>query len=388
MDDTTPIYLDYNATTPVAPEVLEAMLPFLREEYGNPSSSHAYGRRAHDAVERARAQVAALIGAHADEIVFTGTGTEATNLALRGAMLARPDRRHVVTSSFEHPATAETCAWLERQGIRVSRAPVEPDGRVTPQKVAPLLNERTLIVTMVHANSELGTIQPIAEIARQAREEGALMHTDAAQTVGKIPVDVDTLGVDLLTIVGHKLYAPKGVGALYIRRGVKLEPPITGAGHERGLRPGTENVAGIVGFGKACEIAERLMVGERMRLRGLRDHLLAKLRAQVAGLVLHGHPSDRLPNTLFVSFPGVAGDELLRSTPEVAASTGSACHAGSDAPCASLIAIGLAPEEAIGPVRLSLGRESTVDDVELAASALSKAWIRLTSGRHKSAAAI
>jgi cysteine desulfurase len=387
LDHPSPIYLDYNATTPVAPEVLEAMLPFLQEEYGNPSSAHAYGRRAHDAVERARAQVAALIGAHADEIVFTASGTEATNLALRGAVFARPGRRHVVTSSFEHPATAETCAWLERQGIHVSRAAIESDGRVTPDKVARLLNDQTLVVTMVHANSELGTIQPIAEVSRHAHEKSALVHTDAAQTVGKIPVDVDTLGVDLLTIVGHKVYAPKGVGALYIRRGVKLEPAITGAGHERGLRPGTENVAGIVGLGKACEIAERVMVGERMRVRGLRDHLLAKLRAQVAGLVLHGHPSERLPNTLFISFPGVQGNELLRSTPEVAASTGSACHAGSDAPCASLIAIGLAPKDAVGPVRLSLGRESTVDDVERAASALSKAWFRLTSDGHKSAAA-
>lgn len=376
-----PIYLDYNATTPIAPEVLADMLPFLREEYGNPSSGHAYGRRAHEAIERARAQVAGLIGASAEEIVFTGSGTEATNLALRGAALARAERRHVVTSSFEHPATSETCAWLERQGIRVSRGPVERDGRVAPEKIASLLDSETLIVTVMHANNELGTIQPIAEIAGRAHARGALMHTDAAQTLGKIPVDVDALGVDLLTIAGHKLYAPKGIGALYVRRGTALEPVLTGAGHERGLRPGTENVAGIVALGKACEIAERDMATERMSQRGLREHLLGRLRAEVSGLVLHGHPSERLPNTLFLSFPSVAGGELLEAVPEIAASTGSACHSGSDAPCASLLAIGVPPEQAIGPVRLSLGRRTTVGDAERAAELLSAAWRRLAERR-------
>ena len=374
-----PIYLDYNATTPVAPEVLDAILPFLRDEYGNPSSGHAYGKRAREAVERARDQVAALIGALAEEIVFTASGTEATNLALRGAVLARPDRTHVVTSSFEHPATAETCAWLERHGVRVSRAPVERDGRVAVQKLAALVDDETLIVTVMHANNELGTVQPIAEISAQARKKGALAHTDAAQTLGKIPVDVDALGVDLLTIAGHKLYAPKGIGALYVRRGAKLEPVITGAGHERGLRPGTENVAGIVGLGKACELAERTMVTERMRLKALRNQLLEGLRAQVPGIVLHGHASDRLPNTLFVSFPGVAGDDLLEAVPEIAASTGSACHSGSGAPCASLLAIGVPAEEAIGPVRLSLGRGTTVQEVEKAAELLIAAWRSLAA---------
>ena len=376
-----PIYLDYNATTPVAPEVLDAMLPFLREEYGNPSSGHACGKRAHDAVERARGQVAALIGAMAEEIVLTGSGTEATNLALRGAVLAHPGRTHVVTSSFEHPATAETCAWLERHGIDVSRVPVERDGRVMPNKVAALVNRRTLIVTVMHANNELGTVQPIAEIAALARAKGALMHTDAAQTLGKIPVDVDALGVDLLTIAGHKLYAPKGVGVLYVRHGTELEPVITGAGHERGLRPGTENVAGIVGLGKACELAERGMVAERMRLRALRDQLLEKLRARVPEIVLHGHPTLRLPNTLFVSFPRVAGGDLLDAVPGIAASTGSACHSGSDSACASLLAIGVPLEEAIGPVRLSLGRGTTVQEIEQAAELLGAAWRRLTAVR-------
>lgn len=374
-----PIYLDYNATTPIAPDVLEAMLPFLREEHGNPSSAHAYGRRAHEAVEQARSQVGALIGAGADEIVFTASGTEASNLAIRGAVAARPDRPHVVTSAFEHPATAATCAWLERHGVGVSRAPVESDGRVAPGKLAALVSARTALITVMHANNEIGTVQPIAQIARVARRHGALMHTDAAQTLGKIPVDVDALGVDLLTIAGHKLYAPKGVGALYVRRGTRLEPVITGAGHERGLRPGTENVAGIVGLGRACEIAEREMLGERMRLRALRDELLGKLRSRVPGLVLHGHPTERLPNTLFVSFPGVDGNQLLAAVPQIAASTGSACHAGSHAPCASLLAIGVPPEQAAGPVRLSLGRATTVEETERAAELLARAWQTLAT---------
>jgi len=374
-----PIYLDYNATTPIAPDVLEAMLPFLREEHGNPSSAHAYGRRAHEAVEQARSQVGALIGAGADEIVFTASGTEASNLAIRGAVAARPDRPHVVTSAFEHPATAATCAWLERHGVGVSRAAVESDGRVAPGKLAALVSARTALITVMHANNEIGTVQPIAQIARVARRHGALMHTDAAQTLGKIPVDVDALGVDLLTIAGHKLYAPKGVGALYVRRGTRLEPVITGAGHERGLRPGTENVAGIVGLGRACEIAEREMLGERMRLRALRDELLGKLRSRVPGLVLHGHPTERLPNTLFVSFPGVDGNQLLAAVPQIAASTGSACHAGSHAPCASLLAIGVPPEQAAGPVRLSLGRATTVEETERAAELLARAWQTLAT---------
>jgi cysteine desulfurase len=374
-----PIYLDYNATTPVAAEVLEEMLPFLREEFGNPSSTHAYGRRAHQAVELARTRVASLIGSPAEEIVFTASGTEATNLALHGAALARPERRHIVTSAFEHPATAETCAWLERHGMHVSRAPVERDGRVAPHRLAALVNEQTLIVTVMHANNEIGTVQPIAEISAHAREKGALAHTDAAQTLGKIPVDVGALGVDLLTIAGHKLYAPKGIGALYVRRGVKLDPVILGAGHERGLRPGTENVAGIVGLGKACAIAERRMVSDRMQVKGLRDQLLNKLRDQVPGIVLHGHEVERLPNTLFMSFPGVAGGDLLKAVPEIAASTGSACHSGADSPCASLLAIGVAAKEAIGPVRLSLGRGTTVEEVEKAAELLSTGWRRLVA---------
>ena len=371
------IYLDYNATTPVAPEVLDAMLPFLREGYGNPSSSHAAGRRALEAIEAARAQVANLIGASPEEIVFTSGGTEATNMALRGVVLAQPHRRHVVTSSFEHPATAETCLLLERQGLRVTRVPVAADGRVQAEDVARALGEEPALVTVMHANNEIGTLQPIAEISRLAKKKDAVVHTDAAQTLGKIPVDVDALGVDLLTIAGHKLYAPKGTGALYVRRGTRLAPLMAGAGHERGLRPGTENVAGIVALGKACEIVERDLISEQMRLRGLRDHLLAKLQANVPGLILHGHPTQRLPNTLFLTFPGAEGTSLLAAVPEIAASTGSACHSGATAPCASLLAIGLDPGMAVGPVRLSLGRSTTVREVEDAAQRLVSEWRRL-----------
>jgi cysteine desulfurase len=320
-----------------------------------------------------------LIGASSDEIVFTSGGTEATNMALRGVVLAQPDRRHVVTSSFEHPATAQTCLLLERQGLRVTRVPVGSDGRVRAEEVGRALGEEPALVTVMHANNEIGTLQPIAEIAPLAKKKGAVVHTDAAQTVGKIPVDVDALGVDLLTIAGHKLYAPKGVGALYVRRGIALERLVAGAGHERGLRPGTENVAGIVALGKACEIAERDLISEQMHLRGLREHLLAKLRAGVEGLVLHGHPTERLPNTLFVSFPGAHGARLLDAVPEIAASTGSACHSGSDSPCASLLATGVEPGKAVGPVRLSLGRDTTVNEIEEAAGMLTAAWRRLMS---------
>jgi cysteine desulfurase len=372
------IYLDYNATTPVAPEVLDTMLPWLREGYGNPSSAHAAGRRAHDAVEAARAQVAALIGASPGEIVFTSGGTEASNLAIRGFAQAHPDRRHIVTSSFEHPATAETCIALERQGWRVTRAPVEPDGRISPGAFARLLDADAGLATVMHANNEIGTVQPIAAFSALCRKNGTVMHTDAAQTAGKIPVNVDALGVDLLTIAGHKMYAPIGIGALFVRRGTKLEAVLSGAGHERGLRPGTENVAGIVALGKAAEIAQRDLDANQRRMSALREGLLGKLRAAVPGLVLHGHPAERLPNTLFVSFPGVPGERLLGAIPDLAASTGSACHAGSDSPCASLLAIGVATERAVGPVRLSLGRETTAADIDGAARRLASAWARLS----------
>jgi cysteine desulfurase len=371
-----PIYLDYNATTPVAPEVIAAMEPFHREHFGNPSSGHVYGRRARDALENARAQVAALIGAEPDEIVFTSGGTEATNLAIRGATQTQSARRHVVTSAFEHPATAETCRALEREGFTVDRAPIRANGCLRAADVASRLRDDTALVTVIHAHNELGTIQPIPEIAREARRRGALVHADAAQSVGKIPVDVRALGVDLLTIAGHKLYAPKGIGALYVRRGVSLAPCLTGAGHERGHRPGTENVAGAVALGAACALARTDLDARRTRFAALRDRLYDRLRVAVPGLVLHGAASERLPNTLFLSFPGVDGHALLAACPDVAASTGSACHSGVAAPSEALLAIGIAPAKAIGPVRLSVGRDTTEDQVERAAEYLIAAWKR------------
>lgn len=373
-DAPVPIYLDHNATTPVDPDVLAAMLPFLREEFGNPSSSHPAGRRARAAVETARAEVAALIGASADEVVFTSGGTESSNTAIRGAATARENRRGLVTTAFEHPATEECCQLLERAGHPVHRVAPQPDGRVAADDVITSLDDATALVTLIHAQNEIGTLQPVAEIARAARARGVWVHADAAQSLGKVPVDVDALGVDLLTVAGHKLYAPKGIGALYVRRGIALPPLLAGAGQEHGRRPGTENVAFMVGLGAACRIAAARLEQDAARMRVLAAGLLARLRAAVPGLMLVGDPEARLPNTLNVLFPGVSGRLLLEACPGVLASTGSACHAGSEAPSAVLLALGLAPETALGAVRLSLGRAITTDDVAVAAENLAAAW--------------
>ncbi|WP_395807799.1 cysteine desulfurase family protein [Archangium minus] len=375
-----PIYLDHNATAPLLPEVVDAMVPYLREHFGNPSSAHVYGRRAREAVDRARAQVAALLGATAEEIFFVAHGTEANNLAIRGVAAALPDKRHLVTSVIEHPATTEPCHELEKHGWRVTWLPVDAEGRVRVSEALAALRSDTVLVTLMHANNETGVLQPIAEIAREARARGVLVHTDAAQSVGKLPVSVEALGVDLLTVVGHKFGAPKGVGALYVRRGTPLRPVLLGAGHERGLRPGTENVASIVGLGVACEVALRTVMVEEARVRGLRDELWERLRARVPVLALNGHPEERLPNTLNVRFPGVSGSALLAAVPEVAASTGSACHAGEESASSIITAMGVDPSAALGSVRLSLGRTTTHADVVVAADALAAAWKRLSAG--------
>jgi len=369
-----PVYLDYNATTPLLPEVVDAMLPYLREHFGNPSSEHEIGRRARTAVEDARQRVATLLGSSSESIVFTSGGTEANNLAIRGVTEARPDRRHVVTSVIEHPATANPCRWLERHGHRVSWLGVDGGGRVQVHDVEGALAADTAIVTVMHANNETGVVQPIAEIARAAQRHGAIVHTDAAQSIGKIPINVDALGVDLLSIAGHKLYAPKGVGALFVRSGTPLAPFVLGAGHERGIRPGTENVASIVGLGVACEIACRDMGAWTARVRRLRDELWTLLRDRVPGLALNGHVQERLPNTLNVRFPLVSGSSLLAAAPEIAASTGSACHDGQESASAVILAMGVPAAEAVGSVRLTLGRGTTDDDVARAADALSRAW--------------
>ena len=380
-----PIYLDYNATTPLDPAVIEAMLPYLREHFGNPSSTHAYGKAAHDAVDQARAQVAALIGAEPDEIVFTGGGTEASNQAIKGCVFQRVGRglldatlgglwkrsskAHIVISAIEHPATANPCAFLRRLGCKITVLPVDAHGRVNPDDVRKAMP--ATLVSIMHSNNEVGTLQPIREIAALCRERCKLLHTDAAQSLGKVPVNVRELGVDLLSVAGHKLYAPKGIGVLYVRKGVKLEPLIHGAGHEDGRRAGTENVPYIVGLGKACEIARQSLPEATTKLMRLRDRLWEKLRAGLGEkITLNGHPELRLPNTLNVNFIDYIGAELLQKTPEIAASTGSACHEGHVALSPVLCAMGVAPEIGKGAVRLSVGRFTTEEEVDRAADAL------------------
>jgi cysteine desulfurase len=378
-----PIYLDYNATTPLDPAVVEAMLPFLYDEFGNPSSAHAYGRRTHEAIGVARQQVAELIGAAPAEIVFTGGGTEASNHAIKGVVYSlhgagRPLRDvHVVTSTIEHPATLQPCAFLERLGCEVTRVGVDRTGRVDPAAVGRALENGAALVSIMHANNEVGTLQPIREIAALAHARGALVHTDAAQSLAKVPVNVDDLGVDLLTIAGHKLYAPKGVGVLYVRSGVSLEPLVHGAGHESARRAGTENVPYIVALGRACEIARRGLPQATQRLQGLRDRLWSRLRdALRERVVLNGHPTERLPNTLNVNFVGHVGSELLAGVPDIAASTGSACHEGHVKLSPVLAAMQVPPELGKGAVRLSVGRFTTEDEVDRAAARLVDAAIR------------
>lgn len=371
-----PIYLDHNATTPVAPEVFDAMLPWLREQHGNPSSSHVFGQRAAKAVATARAQVASLIGAQPAEIVFTGCATEANNLALCGVALTVPaQRRHLVISAVEHPAVTAPALYLRSQGWDVTVLPVDAFGRLSVDDVERALRPDTALVSVMHANNEVGTLQPIREIARITRERGILLHTDAAQSAGKLPLNVDELGVDLLTLAGHKFYAPKGVGALYVREGTPIQPVLHGAGQEHGLRPGTENVAGIVALGAAAAMAKRSLPAASDHLRALRDRLHQQLLAAVPDLRLNGHPEERLPNTLHVSFPSVSGRALLGEAGNVvAASVGSACHSEHDAVSGVLAAMGADPTRAAGAVRLSVGRGTTLEEVERAAEALSCAW--------------
>lgn len=376
MHDDDPIYLDHNATTPILPDVFEAMVPWLRDGFGNPSSSHVYGKRAKNAIEQARAQVAELLGSSSDEILFTSGGTEANNLAIRGVLEAHPERKRIITSAIEHPATAKPCAYLASHGYRQTIAGIDASGRVNADEVEDILDGNTGLVTIMHANNETGVLQPITAISRVTRANGTFLHTDAAQSLGKVPVDVQDLGVDLLSIAGHKLYAPKGVGALFIKKGVRIAPVLLGAGHEKGLRPGTENVAFIVGLGKACEIAKNTLATEAKRVQVLRDDLWTRLQKQVPGIALNGHPTERLPNTLSVRFPKISGTALLANTPGVAASTGSACHDGHESASAVITAMGFRPDEALGTVRLTLGRGTNEKLVARAAELLADAWKR------------
>lgn len=368
------LYLDFNATTPVAPEVREAMAAALDGDgFGNPSSGHWAGRPAKALLEAGRGEVAALLGCAPDEIVFTGGGSEADNLAIKGVVHASPRAtKHVVTTAIEHPAVLEPCRFLERLGVAVTVLPVDGTGRVDPDDLARALRPDTVLVSIMHANNEVGTLQPIAACAAIAHAHGVPFHTDAAQSVGKVATRVDALGVDLLTIAGHKLYAPKGVGALHVRRGTALEPLIHGAGHEGGRRAGTESALLAAGLGAACRLAR-----ERDHMTGVapwRDRLWHGLRARFGdGVVQNGHPEHRLPNTLNVAFVGRVGAEILAACPEIAASTGSACHAGRIEPSPVLAAMGVVPEVGMGAVRFSLGRETTADEVDAAVAALERA---------------
>ncbi|WP_030198568.1 cysteine desulfurase family protein [Streptomyces sp. NRRL S-87] len=369
-----PVYLDYNATTPVDPRVAEAMAPHLTRFFGNPSSSHPYAAEPRRALADARAQVAALIGGQPEEVVFTGSGSEADLLALRGAVLAsgRP-HPHVITQATEHPAVLETCRALQRlHGARITVLSVDRTGLVAPADLAEALTDGTVLVSVMAANNETGALQPVTELAALAHARGALFHCDAAQAVGKIPLDVQALGADLLTVVGHKMYAPKGAAALYVRDGVRLEPVVYGGGQEHGLRAGTENVALAVALGAAAELAAaELADGAAARLAALRDDLHRRLTAALPGRVhLNGPEKGRLPNTLNVSIGGVLGHELLAAVLEIVASTGSACHSGAHTPSPVLTAMGLGADRALGAIRLSLGRWTTQTEVETAATLL------------------
>ncbi len=374
-----PIYLDYNATTPVDPEVADAMLPYLREHFGNPSSSHWFGVQTRQAVERARQQVADLLGCRTDEVIFTSGGSESNNFAIKGAADALGDRgKHIITSQIEHPAVINVCKWLEKEGCRVTYLPVDEYGLIDPQEVKKAITSETVLITIMHANNEVGTIQSISEIGKIAREHGILFHTDAAQSVGKISTKVQELGVDLLSIAGHKFYAPKGVGALYVRRGVKLEKLVHGADHEQDRRAGTENVLEIVGLGKAAEIADRDLEKNATFMQNMRDRLWDGLKNYIPGLKLNGHPEKRLPNTLSVAFPGLDANTLLSELEEVAASPGAACHHDVTEPSAVLVAMRVPRDLAFGTIRFSTGRHTTEEEVDQAVEAITQAVSRLS----------
>jgi cysteine desulfurase len=369
-----PIYLDYNATTPVAREVLDAVRVALLDAWGNPSSTHVYGARARAAVEGARGQVAALLGCRPDDIVFTSGGTESDNAALIGVAEALEKRgRHLVISAIEHPAVEEAARYLEGRGWSVDRIGVDRDGRAVPAEIEAALRPGTTLVSLMHANNETGVVQPVREVVALCRPRGIPVHTDAAQSVGKIPARPDELGVDLLTVAGHKLYAPKGIGALYIRRGTPFAAFLKGAGHEAGRRPGTENIPGIVGLGAACALASREMGDRAARMAATRDRLEAALRARFPGLVTHGARTERLPNTLSAAIPGVDGNELLARLDGVAASAGAACHSGATEPSRVLLAMGVEPGVARCTLRLSTGRATTLEEVDLAAERIGAA---------------
>ncbi len=366
------IYLDHNASTPVDPEVADYMHSLLKTDFGNPSSSHGAGLRARKSIDAARTQVADLIGASPDEIIFTSGGTESNNLAIIGSVRQRK-KGHIVTSVIEHPSVMNPCAHLEDIGFDCTYVGVDNQGRVDPERIRKALRKDTLLISIMQANNETGVIQPIEEIGALACEKGILFHTDAAQTIGKIAVNAVQLRVDMLTIVSHKFCGPKGIGALYVKRGIELSPILFGAGHERGLRPGTENVPGIGGLGKACEIAG-LHVQERSHLKRVTDLLYNDLKTNLPALRLNGHETERLPNTLNVCIPGIDALSLLEIIKDrVAVSAGSACHAGQKKPSSVLTAMGLSDADAMSSIRLSAGRNTGEDEIRKAAGIIAAA---------------
>ena len=375
-----PIYMDHHATTPVHPEVLDAMLPFLRDDFGNASSTtHLYGKRASDAVEAARRRVADLFGATPSEIVFTSGATESDNLAIRGAARAsRAKGDHVVTCAIEHEAVLETCHELEREGFRVTRLPVDRHGWVDPESVLRALTPGTILVSIHAANNEIGTLEPIADIGRIARERGVLFHTDAAQAAGRIPLDVEAMNVDLLAMSAHKMYGPKGVGALYVRKRTPLEAQVQGGGQEKKRRSGTLNVPGIVGLGMAAEVARRDMTSEGARLTALRDDLWRRISGSMEGVVMNGHPVARLPNNLNVTVKHAEGEAMLMALRDAAAlSTGSACASGAMRGSYVLRALGVPEDDAHSALRFGLGRSNTPEQIEMVAGRLQRAVARL-----------
>ncbi|MBP8620471.1 MAG: cysteine desulfurase NifS [Firmicutes bacterium] len=370
---TRSVYLDHSATTPVRPEVLAAMLPYFGDKFGNPSSIHSWGRQARTAVDSAREQVASIIGATASEIVFTSGGTESDNLAIRGVAKSMQTKgKHLITSQIEHHAVINTFESLAKDGYEVTYLPCDKYGLIDPDDVRKSIRKDTILISIIHGHNEVGTIEPIEEIGKIAKEHGILFHSDAVQSLGKIPVKVDAMGVDLLTISSHKIYGPKGVGALYVRKGTRIRPQVTGGIHEKGLRAGTENVPGIVGFGAACALAEEEMPEESKRLQALRDKLINGILSNIPDTVLNGHPEKRLPHNVNVSVKYVEGEAMLLNMDllGIGASSGSACTSGSLEPSHVLLAMGIPHELAHGSLRMTLGKSNTGEDIEYVLEAL------------------
>ncbi len=388
----TPVYLDYNATTPLASEVLEAMLPYLRDDFGNPSSIHQFGRRARAAILDAREAMASFLSASGSEIVFTASGTEADNLAILGVVAAEEEearpRKLLVTSTIEHHAVLNVMRHLEKRGFEVTYLPVDRSGRVLVEALRGALRSDTLLVSIMSANNETGVVQPCGELARISHDAGALFHTDAVQACGKVPVSVEDSLVDLLSLSAHKLYGPKGVGALYVRRGTPFKPVFRGGGQERARRPGTENVAGIVGLAEAATRARGLLTGESARLLALREEIAASVLREIPASYLNGEGAERTPNTANFRFDGVDGEDLVKKLDRegFALSTGAACSAGAIAPSHVLIAMGLTPREVQGSIRVSLGRATRAEDARAFATAL-RAAVEVARSRSEAASA-